>query len=143
MPYRYLHEIAISDVAFEATGKDLEALFRAVADATAGVMVEDISSIGREEYLVVNLEQRDLDMLLFDFINEIIYLKDTRRLLLRAEEISIRRGLGGYALTSVLCGEPPDPKKHALKVDVKAVTLYRFEVVETTQGWKATVVLDV
>ncbi len=34
-------------------------------------------------------------------------------------------------------------KKHDLIVDVKAVTLHRFEVKQTETGWKASIILDI
>ena len=42
MPYTYLEEIAIADIAFRATGKTEEEVFAAAADATVNVMVEDL-----------------------------------------------------------------------------------------------------
>ena len=45
MPYTYLEEIAIADIAFRATGKTQEELFAAAADATVNVMVEDLATI--------------------------------------------------------------------------------------------------
>ena len=45
MAYRYLEDIAIADVAFEAWGKSREALFRAAAEATLNVMVGDLDSV--------------------------------------------------------------------------------------------------
>jgi len=40
-------------------------------------------------------------------------------------------------------GETIDRGRHALLADVKAVTLYRLAVEESTEGWRAVVVLDV
>jgi SHS2 domain-containing protein len=40
-------------------------------------------------------------------------------------------------------GESTDPAKHPLNVDVKAVTMHRFAIDQTPQGWQATVVLDI
>ena len=40
-------------------------------------------------------------------------------------------------------GEPIDPQRHRLRVDVKAVTLHRFSIEKTAQGWEATVILDI
>ena len=143
MPYRYLSDIAIADVAFEATGKTLEELFTAAGDATVNTMVDDLSAVGQEERLSVELTHAEIDLLLFDFLQEFIYFKDTRRLLLRTEDISISKQGAAYILRATLCGETIDTGKHALKADVKAVTLHRFDLSETSEGYVATVVLDV
>jgi Archease protein family (MTH1598/TM1083) len=40
-------------------------------------------------------------------------------------------------------GEEIDPEKQELLADVKAVSLHHFSVGKATDGWKATVVIDV
>ncbi len=143
MPYRYLEDIATADVAFEARGKDLAELFPAAADALMNVMVSDLASIGKSVELEFGVEHEELDLLLFNFLQELVFFKDARRLLLRVDSAEISRGTAGYALTARASGEELDPEKHDLIVDVKAVTLYRFEVRQTEDGWLATVVLDI
>ena len=91
MPYRYLEEIAIADVAFEATGRTLEDLFVAAADATTNVMVGDLASIADRERRPIRAEEEAADMLLLDLLQELIYYKDAERLLLRVPEVHIRR----------------------------------------------------
>ena len=143
MPYRYIPDIAIADIAFEATGESLEELFAAAADATVNVMVEDLSTVHPREPVTVNLTHNEIDLLLFDFLNEFIYFKDARQLLLRVVNISILDDGEVFTLDATLRGEQLDPARHVLKVDVKAVTLHRFDVSRTAGGWKATVVLDI
>ncbi len=143
MPYRYLEDIATADVAFEARGKDLEELFLAAADATMNVMVSDLSTIGKKEELKFVVEHEELDLLLFNFLQELVFFKDARRLLLRVVSAVIEKGTDGFTLSAWAAGEELDPEKHDLIVDVKAVTLYRFALHETEDGWMATVVLDI
>jgi len=141
--YRYLPGIAISDVAFEASGETLEELFSSAGDALTNVMVDDLSAIEPRESLAVDLSGGEIDLLLFDFLQDFIFYKDARLLLLRAGEIDISHRGGNYQLKGVLRGERINPVKHPMKVDVKAVTLHRFAVTRTPKGWTATVVLDV
>jgi len=143
MPYHYLEDIATADVAFEARGKDLAELFTAAADATMNVMVADLASIEKREELEFVVEHEELDMLLFNFLQEFIFFKDARRLLLRVLSVSVSSGNNGFSLKAKAAGEELDPEKHDLIVDVKAVTLYRFAVQQTEDGWMATVVLDI
>jgi SHS2 domain-containing protein len=143
MPFRYRDDIAKADVAFEASGTSIGELFAAAADATMNIMVEDIATIEKKQELSVELENEELDLLLFGFINELIFLKDTRHLLLRVEKISIRKTDTKYLLNATVYGEEPDPEKHSLCVDVKATTLHQFSVKQTGEGWLATVVLDI
>ena len=48
-----------------------------------------------------------------------------------------------YHLTAEATGEKLNPLRHELLVDVKAVTLHRFTVKQTPEGWEATVILDI
>ncbi|HXI09592.1 MAG TPA: archease [Thermodesulfobacteriota bacterium] len=143
MPYRYLEDIATADVAFEATGADLAEVFTAAASAAMAVMVEDLSTIRKVTEVRVELSGSDLDMLLFELLNELVYYKDARRLLLTVDSITIDESGQAYTVKATLKGEELDRKRHPLKADVKAVTLHRFGLARTERGWKATVVLDI
>jgi len=143
MPYKYLGDIAVADVAFEATGATLEELFIAAADATMNVMVAELSTIERQEEVRFSVEHPELELLLFNFLNELLFFKDARRLLLRVESVTIVTHPALLTLEAVARGERLDPARHAQLVDVKAVTLHRFRVERTERGWQATVILDI
>lgn len=143
MGYRYLEEVATADVAFEATGADLEEVFRNSAEATVRVMVEEPDRVERKKKVEVSLANEEADLLLFDFLGEFIYYKDAKKLLLRVEELRITKGGAGYTLEAVLSGEELDPARHPLGADVKAVTLHMFSLEKTREGWRATAVLDI
>jgi SHS2 domain-containing protein len=143
MPFHYREDIATADVAFDVWGRTLEELFMAAAAATIGVMVEKPETVLPMEVVAITLENEALDLLLFNFLNELIFIKDARRLLLLPETISITETNGMFILHSTLHGEMPEPVRHQLNVDVKAVTLHRFSLAQTAEGWRATVVLDI
>ena len=143
MPFRFRDDIALADVAFEAWGTSVEEVFIASADATTNVMVEDLATIGRSHEFVIELAHDQLDLLLFNLLNELIFLKDARRLLLRVQSLSIKRTSAGFALKGSVYGEELNPQKHPLSVDVKAVTLHRFSLRQVDAGWEAFVILDI
>ncbi len=143
MAYRYLEDIAIADIAFEATGKDLRELFSSAADATMNVMIEDIDTIEGREGREIELRSGEPDMLLFDLLQEVLYYKDAEQLLLRIKDMTITEAAGSYLLRAVGIGERLDPKRHEQRADVKAVTLHHFKVEKTGGLWKALVILDV
>lgn len=143
MPYRYLPDIATADTAFEATGATREEMFTAAADALTNVMVEDLATIQPRQELEIILENADLDLLLFDFLQELIYYKDARRLLLRPSSLAIADSDATLKLHAVVRGEEIDLDRHPMVVDVKAVTLHRFAVELRDGTWRATVVLDI
>jgi SHS2 domain-containing protein len=143
MPYRYLEDVAIADVAFEATGDDLVNVFVAAADATMNVMIGDISSISPRESRSFKLENDDLEMLLLNLLQELIYYKDAEQLLLRITDLRIAKHGRRYVLRATASGERLDVERHEQRADVKAVTLHRFSLHRTADGWKAEVILDV
>jgi SHS2 domain-containing protein len=143
MPYRYLEHIATADVAFHAWGETVEKMFISAADATMNVMVEDLNTIHDREHRSIRAEEDAMDMLLFQLLQELIYFKDAERLLLRVRNIYIENREGRFTLSTEAYGEEINALKHALNVDVKAVTLHRFQVEQTSKGWEATVILDI
>src|SRR4029434_5629316 len=91
MPHEYLEEIGMADIAFEATGRDLAELFSDAADATTNVMIDNTEAIQPRETREIELSNDKLDMLLFDLLQELIFLKDAERLLLRMRQLEIEK----------------------------------------------------
>src|SRR5437879_2498321 len=143
MSYKYLEDIGTADIAFEATGRDLPELFASAADATMNVMIENLDAIEPRETHRIELENDAIDMLLFDFLQELIFFKDAERLLLRVRELRMDEKDGAYFLRASAAGERLDAARHEQRCDVKAVTLHRFRVEKTDDGWTATVILDI
>ena len=143
MSYRFIEDIAIADVAFEAWGDDLAGVLASAAEATLNVMVSDLDSVASRDRRTVNLEAEEPDLLLFDFLQEVIFFKDAHRLLLRPENVVAEAREGIFTVTADLVGEELDMERHDLVVDVKAVTLHRFVVERVDGRWRAFVVLDI
>jgi SHS2 domain-containing protein len=143
MPYNFLDDIAIADIAFEAWGDTPEEMFVSAADAAMNVMVADLDTIERNESRAIELKSEELDMLLFEFLQEFIYYKDAEMLLLRVENVKIRIEDDFCFVSANAYGERIDPEKHDLIVDVKAVTLHKFKVEQTDRGWETLVILDI
>ena len=141
--YRYLEDFATADIAFEATGESVEQVFVAAAEATMNVMIEELRSIEARVEKRIELKNPELDMLLFDLLQELVYYKDAEQLLLRVKEITITAGDGTYLLRARAAGEKLDPERHEQRVDVKAVTLHQFRLQKTDGLWRALVILDI
>ena len=143
MPYKFLEEIGTADIAFEAVARDLPELFRDAADATMNVMIDNLDAIEPRETRNIELSNEKIDMLLFDFLQELIYFKDAERLLLRVREAQLQERDQKYFLNAKAAGEPLDAVRHDQRADVKAVTLHDFSVEKEDGGWKARVLLDI
>ncbi len=87
------------------------------------------------EQRTFELHDEHLDLLLLQFLQELLFYKDAQRLMLRVYEVRINTDDQGFTLQARAVGELLDPAKHALGVDVKGVTLHRLQVVQTPNGW--------
>ncbi len=143
MSYRYLEDVAIADVAFEADGKTLAELFTNAALAVTNTMVHDVGSVKQRVKRSFELEADDQEMLLYRFLQELVFYKDAELLLFSRYDVDIKRQIGKWRLNATVRGEELSREKHELGADIKAVSLHRFKVQKTTQGWKANVILDV
>lgn len=140
MPYEFRDDIARADVAFDAAGSDLKELFVSAGLALENVQVSDLSDVHTREMKLVEVQGEDVEKLLHNFLQELIFYRDAELLLFGEIEIE---EIDETHLKAVLHGERIDMEKHELGVEVKAVTWHMFEVEETGDGWRATVVLDV
>ncbi len=140
--FKLLEKVATADIAFEAYGKSLEELFVNSAIATTSVMV-DSGNLSASVKKSIILSKDSVEDLLFDFLNEIVFLKDAESLLFKVFDVKIADRKGRFFLDAELSGEELNPEKHDLKIDVKAVTLHLFKVEKKSSGYVATVVLDI
>jgi SHS2 domain-containing protein len=106
-------------------------------------MVEEIDSIQPRESRDIRLKNDSVDLLLHDFLQELIYHKDSERLMLRVKRVRIDEESSRFTLEGIARGETLDPERHHPGVDVKAVTLHRFRLEKTDRGWEALVILDI
>jgi SHS2 domain-containing protein len=140
MPFRFLPDIALADIAFEAEADSVNGLFESSALAVTDIMV-DPETLHSDTIRNVRISSEDLDRLLYDFLTEIIIVKDVDSLLFR--EIEVEVAPDQKSLEATMKGEPIDRDRHMLRNDVKAVTMHMFGVRQEGVRWKATVVLDI
>jgi SHS2 domain-containing protein len=143
MPYRYLEDIAIADAAFEAWGESLEEMIVAASEATLNIMVGNPEAIEFREQRCREFEDTQIDLLLFQVLQEIVYFKDAERLLLRVCDVRLSEREGAWGAIIEMRGERISPARHDLIVDVKGVTLHRLQVKREDDRWAATVVVDI
>jgi SHS2 domain-containing protein len=80
MPFKINEEIAIADVAIEVWAETIEGLFQDSGLAVSEVMV-DTKTVEQKIELDISLNSTSVEMLLYDFLSEIVYLKDAKSLL--------------------------------------------------------------
>ena len=80
--YKFLEDIAIADIAYYAYGKNLNELFENSALAIFELSAE-VKTIDPKKKLQIKLENKNLDNLLYDFLSEILFLKDSKYMVFR------------------------------------------------------------
>jgi SHS2 domain-containing protein len=139
--YRFVEDVTVADVAFEARGVSLGDLFAACGRATFDVMV-DLDHVRPVETVHVVLRHETLDGLLFDWLDELIGRKDTDALVFSEFDVTVDRIDAGFALRATARGEPIRAEL-PMRLDVKAPTAHGLEVTRVDGEWMARVVLDV
>lgn len=142
--FRFLDDIALADMAFDAEGHSLPALFDAATQALIESLA-DPAGIVPTWRQAVDLEEPDIPTLLFEWLGHLVYLKDAHGVVFQGANLSIEQkpGQSSWRLHADVIGAPVDPATQELRSDVKGVTKHLYAVTQDETGWKARVVLDV
>lgn len=128
-----------ADIGVRGFGATMAEAFEQAALAMSGTITE-ISDIEPAICLDVSCEAPDNDVLLVDWLNELIYHMATRNMLFATFDVSI----DGHRLTAKVCGEPADVVKHQPAVEVKGATFTELKVYQDSDNiWVAQCVIDV
>src|SRR3989344_5108824 len=138
--YKFFDHTA--DVLFEAYGKDLNELFTSAALALQAIQVNQ-KTVSPKQKKTFTLENTAVDMLLFDFLQELVYLKDAEEMLFSKFKVTFKQTKATYQVSASCWGEKISLKKHTLNVDAKAITLHQFEVKQVKNNWIARVIVDI
>jgi SHS2 domain-containing protein len=128
-----------ADIGFRTFGSTLPELFENAALALLSVAYEPGHALPREEF-PIEAAASDYEALLVNFLNEVLYWADGKRLALERVEV---RELTLERILAAVFGEPRDPARHPAKVIVKAVTYHQLRLEQTPSGWVAEVYLDI
>jgi SHS2 domain-containing protein len=140
--FRFLEEIALADIAFEADGESVEEVFRGATQALFESMANPSMVSGGWERAI---ERSDVDLsaLLFDWLSEVVYWKDAAGVVFREAPLTLTRAGDVWQLRARLIGAPVDQQTQVLHADVKGVTKHLYELKQTDGYWRVRVVLDV
>jgi SHS2 domain-containing protein len=140
--FRFLDDIALADIAFEAEGDSVEEVFRGATQALLETLA-DPSTVGMSWERPITKTDETLAGLLFEWLSEIVYWKDAAGVVFHDASLTLTREEGTWTLHANLSGAPVDRQAQELRNDVKGVTKHFYEVTQQGKWWKARVVLDV
>ena len=130
-----------ADILFKAEADTLDELFEQCALAVEESQIE-LDKVEAKEEKIITGENEKIDRLLFDFLDDLLFYKDSEQLIFSKFEIKIEQK-GKYYLHCNAKGEKIDNKKHQQKVDVKDITMHLFEVKQVEEHWQAKVLIDI
>ncbi|NIM59116.1 MAG: protein archease [Candidatus Aminicenantes bacterium] len=137
--YKFLRHTA--DAKFQAFGSTLEEAFINAALATASLMW-DWEKIEKKIEHRIEAKGKDLKQLLNGFLEEIIYLLDSKMFLLSSlENLRIEKKGSLYVLRALFKGDKYS-EKYEIYGDVKAITYNEMEI-EQNAHFMVQVVVDV
>lgn len=142
MTHKFIEDFATADIAFEASGKDLNELFKSAAEALFEIL-SNVKKVNKSISKKIGLKNKVIENLLYDFLSEILYIKDLDFMIFSNCDIKITESKSGYELDAIIYGEKINPKKHELHSDAKAITLHQFSIDKTKNGYKAFVIVDI
>lgn len=144
MKFRILDDIAVADVAFEAFGKNEKELFENAAFALFEIM-SNTKKLKKTKKFFIKLSSDSLERLMYDWLSELVFLKDTKSVVLGKFSVKVGEKKGKFFLQASVYGEAIDYENNrkVLRNDVKAITKHLFEIKKTKKGFSVLIVPDI
>lgn len=136
--YRVFEHTA--DLGLRIEASTLDELFAEAAKGLCSLIVENVDDVAPLVTHAFTLEGSDREYLLFDWLNELLFVFETEHLLLSRCAVKV----SSAGLTAVGHGEKLDPDRHRLDHEVKAITYHGLQLAESPAGgWWAEVIVDI
>lgn len=141
--FQFLDDIAMADLAFDASGDSLEEVFQGATNAVIDALANP-GTIGSTWQQVIDREDEDPAALLFDWLSDLVYWKDAAGVVFSKSDVRlIKQEDGLWKLKALVYGEPVNASTQELRADVKGVTKHLYQLSEHDGRWTVRVVLDV
>ncbi len=127
------------DVGVRVRAADLPQLFTLAAKAMFQIICPRCV-VRRVLTRHVTVAGEDLAQLLVNWLSELNFWFCTEQELYGQFRVS---SLDGRSLRAVVAGEKVDPRRHAIRTEIKAVTYHKLYVSQQENGWEAQVIFDI
>ena len=139
MGYRYNEKGPTADLTVDTWGDTLEEAFKQAAFATFDAMTP-LSNIQRTESKEFEVEGDDVSALLFNFLDELLYIFEVDFLVFSDYQLEISEDHKSFK--AVCYGEKFRAGHHEQRIAIKAVTFHMMNIEEKNGRWELRVVLD-
>jgi len=127
-----------ADVGLRVRAGDLNQLFAEAGRGLSALLIENLETIHPQEEIAFQLQAADLEDLLHDWLTELLYTFESKRLVLVNFDVAIEQ----MTLRAHAAGEKLDQLKHQVGQEIKAVTYHGLFVKPDSDEWLAEVILD-
>lgn len=128
-----------ADIGIRGIAPTLEQAFEQTAVAMTAVITNP-DQVSATIATSIRCQASDNELLLLDWINELVYEMAVRGLLFKRYQVAINDGI----LSATAFGEVVNPQKHQPAVEIKGATLTELRVYQQPDGlWVAQCIVDV
>jgi SHS2 domain-containing protein len=135
---RWEHFAHAADIGIRGVGPSPAEAFEQAGIALTAV-ITDPDHVRSRDALDITCAAPDMELLLVDWLNALIYEMATRHMLFSRYEVRIN----GCRLQAKVWGERIDLLEHAPAVEIKGATLTALKVAEIDGQWIAQCIVDV
>lgn len=129
-----------ADIGIMAWGRDLPELFAHAACAVLSIIAYT-SNIRRKTALEFEAKGSDLEELLVNWLNEIIFLHEARELVFADVKVL---EFTEFSIKGCLLGEAIDLERHRLKNMIKGITYHKLSIKQLAEReWEVKAILDI
>ncbi len=128
-----------ADIGIIAYGADIKQVF---ANAALGLfnLMGDTDDFKEAIERELELSAEDVEVLLVEWLNELIYILDVEHIFFKRFEVD---ELTGTQIRARCFGEKIKPSQHKLKREIKAATYHMLKIDKENSGYKVQVIFDV
>jgi SHS2 domain-containing protein len=128
-----------ADIGLRIRNPTLDGLFIDAAEALFALLVVNLGAVATVQSRQFSIAGTELDFLLFDWLNDLLYTFETEKLLLARFDVHVHAD----GLRATAHGEPVDRGRHQMDHEVKAITYHELKVIPGEDGWLAEVIVDI
>lgn len=139
MSYSYPEGGPTADLLIDAEAPTLGEAFAQIAYAMFNI-ITPLEGIAEKEEFTLEATGTDLENLLFNIMDEFLYINDVEFLVPRKIEMEI--DFEKIKATAKCIGERFSQETHETGIAVKAVTYHMMEIKENPDGWYVRMVFD-
>lgn len=134
-------DISTADIAISAYGKDINELFENAAIGMVSI-ITDVEKIKEKIKKDIKVEALDLESLMFNWLNELLFYLDAYSLIFSNFRIKIDKIENEKFILNAIClGDKINSKNYEIKTHIKAATYHQLKI-DKNEIWKANIIFD-